>query len=229
MLASPSDSFLDNLQLAADGLSPKNPSDPSYDISVWTDHGKQGIIDELDLGCIPLLGCLDRIHVYTHMFDYLQSHGYQENVNLFPLAFDWRKSAGFNSSILLAKIDQVLAQTGAPKVNILAHSQGGLVTEVALKDPSSAGKVSRVLTMGTPYLGATKALGVLDYGEPCQNEVFGICILDPKEVQKLSTNFPGPVSFRSYYETILGGTPSRCNPVTAPPSCKSQDLENLPP
>src|SRR5439155_9501644 len=65
------------------------------------------------------------------------------------------------------------------------------VTEVALKDPSSVGKVSRVLTMGTPYLGATKALGALDYAEPCLRDAFGICILDRGEAQKLVTNFPG--------------------------------------
>jgi hypothetical protein len=187
MLTSPSDSFLDNLQLADDGVSPKNADDH---ISVWTDHGKQGIIDEIDLGCV-FGHCAYRIQPYTATFDFLESHGYQENVNLFPFAFDWRKSADFNANALIAKIDEVLAQTGAPRVNILAHSQGGLVTEAALANPLSAGKVARVMTMGTPYLGATKALGVLDYGQPCQTEVLGICILDTGEVQKLVTNAPG--------------------------------------
>ncbi len=190
MLTSPSDSFLDNLQLAPDGVSPKDPSDPSYDISVWTDHGKQGIIDEIDLGCV-FGHCAYRIQPYTATFDFLQSHGYQENVNLFPFAFDWRKSAQFNANLLLDKIDQVLAATGARQVDILGHSQGGLVTEAALADPRSIGKVARVMTMGTPYLGAVKALGVLDYAEPCQTEALGICILDNHEVQKLVTNAPG--------------------------------------
>jgi alpha-tubulin suppressor-like RCC1 family protein/pimeloyl-ACP methyl ester carboxylesterase len=208
MAVDPTDTYLDDLQLASDGLSPKDPNDPNFDISVWSDHGTQGVIDELDLGCVTFLGCPIRINFYAHLFDYLESHGYQENVNLFPFAFDWRKSAGFNSSILLAKIDQVLAQTGAPKVNILAHSQGGLVTEVALKDPSSAGKVSRVMTMGTPYLGAAKSLDELDYGEPCQTEMLTICILDPKEVQKLATNFPGVLDLlpsRAYYGQAYPG------------------------
>ncbi len=190
MLTSPSDGFLDNLQLAADGVSPKDPSDPNYDISVWTDHGKQGIIDEIDIGCV-FGHCAYRIQPYTPTFNFLEDHGYTENVNLFPFAFDWRKSAQFNANLLLAKIDDVLATTHAPKVNILAHSQGGLVTEAALADARSIGKVARVMTMGTPYLGATKALGVLDYGEPCQTEVFGFCILNNAEVQKLVTNAPG--------------------------------------
>jgi len=208
LAASRSDTFLDNLQLADDGLNPRDPSDPAYNIGVWTTHGVQGVIDEVDEGCV-FSYCLSRTQFYKPLFDYLESHGYQENVNLFPFAFDWRKSAGWNSSILLAKIDQVLAQTGASKVNILAHSQGGLVTEIALKDPSSVGKISRVLTMGTPYLGVTKALSALDYAEPCLNETHGICILDPHEAQKLITNFPGFLDLlpsRAYYGQAYPGS-----------------------
>jgi hypothetical protein len=190
MFTSPGDGFLDNLQLGDDGLSPRDPGNPFNYIDVWTDHGKQGILDEIDLGCV-FGRCAYRISVYTPLFDYLESHGYQENATLFPFAFDWRKSAEFNAEALLAKIDEVRAATGAPKVDILAHSQGGLVTNAALADARSAGKVARVMTLGTPYLGATKALGVLDYGEPCQREALGICILDNDEAQKLVTNFPG--------------------------------------
>ena len=207
LFLSKSDTLLDNLQLAADGLGPLDPNDPDQDISVWYDHGIEGVIDELDVGC-AFSYCPAKIQFYKPLFDYLKSHGYTEGVNLFPFAYDWRKSAGWNASILLAKIDQVLAQTGAPKVNILAHSQGGLVTEIALKDPSSVGKVSRVLTMGTPYLGAPKALAVLDYAKPCFNEAHGICILNPKEAQKLVTNFPGFLDLlpsRAYYGQAYQG------------------------
>lgn len=45
----------------------------------------------------------------------------------------------------------------------------------------------------------------------------------------LSTNFPGPVDFRAYYAIIPGGTPSRCSPVTAPPSCTPLDIDDLGP
>jgi pimeloyl-ACP methyl ester carboxylesterase len=200
MLLDPNDTWLYNLELADNGLDPKRDWDPFNHISVWTDHGKQGIIDQLDIACIdfnpfPIGPSLKKCYsqkIYSDLFDYLEGHGYQENVNLFPFAFDWRKSAAYNGQKLLDKIDDVLAQTGAQKVNILAHSQGGLVTEAALGDPRSDGKVSRVVTMGTPYLGATKALGVLDYGEPCQSpDIWGYCLLNKGTVQAVSQNFPG--------------------------------------
>ena len=43
----------------------------------------------------------------------------------------------------------------------------------------------------------------------------------------LSTNFPAKVEGRSYVATIPGGSPSRCNPVTAPKSCTAKDVEDL--
>jgi hypothetical protein len=45
----------------------------------------------------------------------------------------------------------------------------------------------------------------------------------------LSTNFPAPVPGMSFVEVIPGGTPSRCNPVTAPSACVAQDIEDLKP
>lgn len=41
----------------------------------------------------------------------------------------------------------------------------------------------------------------------------------------LSTDFPAPVDGSDYYVDIPGGTPARCNPVTAPAICTSAALE----
>jgi len=46
--------------------------------------------------------------------------------------------------------------------------------------------------------------------------------------QMISTDYPAPVSDREYWLDIPGGTPSRCNPVNAPPECRSQEIEDLP-
>jgi len=44
----------------------------------------------------------------------------------------------------------------------------------------------------------------------------------------ISTDFPAPVEGYDYWVEIPGGTPSRCNPITAPEFCASEDIENLP-
>lgn len=42
----------------------------------------------------------------------------------------------------------------------------------------------------------------------------------------ISTDFPEPVAPWVYRFEVPGGTPARCNPVTAPPSCTAQALED---
>ncbi len=42
----------------------------------------------------------------------------------------------------------------------------------------------------------------------------------------VSTDYPAKVSEHDYWLEIPGGTPSRCNPVTAPASCASTDIED---
>ena len=47
-------------------------------------------------------------------------------------------------------IDKVLAATGASKVDIVAHSMGGLVSRVAIKNYGCASKVRKLIMIGTP-------------------------------------------------------------------------------
>lgn len=44
----------------------------------------------------------------------------------------------------------------------------------------------------------------------------------------ISGDFPAPDEGMTYYTHIPGGTPSRCNPVTAPSGCTSEAIESLP-
>ena len=47
--------------------------------------------------------------------------------------------------------------------------------------------------------------------------------------QFLSTDMPGPSDDRGYSLVIPEGSPSRCNPLTAPSDCSSAAIESLPP
>jgi len=44
--------------------------------------------------------------------------------------------------------------------------------------------------------------------------------------QFVTTDYPAPVSYTDYWLDIPGGTPSRCNPVTAPADCVSTAIED---
>lgn len=144
----------------------------------------------------------------------LVAAGYVPGRTLFTYPFDWRKSVTAGAAGLLDKIDAIRAQTHAPQVDILAHSQGGLVTRVALTLPESVGKVRRVLTMATPFYGAAKLLSVLMTGEPCiPNDVFlnlvfwrvAYCPTNGPTVQQLLRTLPGPhdlLPSLSYFDAV---------------------------
>ena len=57
---------------------------------------------------------------------------------------------------LASKIDAILAQTGARRVIVVAHSMGGLVTRAYLRKHGSA-RTARVVTLGTPHHGSMMA------------------------------------------------------------------------
>ena len=60
------------------------------------------------------------------------------------------------SAQLDARIDEVLAATGADRVALVGHSMGGLVARAYLRRYGS-GKVALVLTLGTPHHGSVHA------------------------------------------------------------------------
>lgn len=193
------DEHLDVLALAANGV---DPADPDDEISVSTGRGIDGLIAETEL-CTPIY-CKHLSDVYKPMFRILEEdYGYTRGQDLFPFAFDWRLSSKSNGELLNDFIDQVLATTGATRVNIVAHSQGGLVTRNAVESPRSIGKVGRVTTLGTPNLGATKLHGVLDLKQPCQANAPVGCFLNRSKAQELTTNWPGALELlpsRSFFD-----------------------------
>ena len=57
---------------------------------------------------------------------------------------------------LARKVDAIVAATGAPRVIVVAHSMGGLVTRAYLRRYGSA-RIARVLTIGSPHHGSVLA------------------------------------------------------------------------
>lgn len=200
-----SDSHFNVLRLQADGRTPFRPNDPAYQITVDRGDGIDGIIDQVEL-CLFTV-CAGVSDVYGSTFTHLEDRGYRRGEDLVAFAFDWRLDTDTNAQLLLDEIDDVLSRTGAPRVNLVAHSQGGLIVRAALNAPRSVGKVARVATVGTPVLGVTRSLGVLDYREPCQSvELFGACVINRAKAQQLVTNWPGALALlpsAPYYQAYL--------------------------
>ncbi len=129
----------------------------------------------------------------TDTFDGLIStliaDGYTEGTDLFVFPYDWRKSDSDDAVLLKSKIDEVLAQTGGSKVDIIAHSMGGLIASKYVAD-NTAEKVDKLIFIGTPHLGAPKAFKALMYGDDMGIKLGSLSFLHPPELKKISQNFP---------------------------------------
>ncbi len=68
-------------------------------------------------------------------------------------SYDWRNSNADSAEKLKLAIDKILEETNSEKVDIVAHSMGGLVTSVYYTKYGSE-KIDKIITCGTPYEGA---------------------------------------------------------------------------
>ena len=87
-------------------------------------------------------------------------------------------------------IQQALINSPTGKVNIIAHSMGGLVTKEYLSRPSNSDGINNVILLGVPNLGAPKAFKVLNYGDDFGLSNFGIGLNDQK-AKEISQNMLG--------------------------------------
>ncbi|MGB8954592.1 MAG: alpha/beta fold hydrolase [Tumebacillaceae bacterium] len=95
---------------------------------------------------------------YNHMIDMMYSRGYIAGKTLFGLPYDWRQDYAKEFDNITATINQALAASGQSKVAIVAHSQGGLLLKSYLiAHPEMNAKIDRLITLGTPFLGAALA------------------------------------------------------------------------
>jgi pimeloyl-ACP methyl ester carboxylesterase len=84
---------------------------------------------------------------------------------VYEAPWDWRMPAvrpDYNNHVawkdyLKPIIDRAKSETGAQKVDIVAHSMGGLMTRAYIQDLDYAGDIGRFAMVGTPNEGSAKA------------------------------------------------------------------------
>ncbi|MDP2709302.1 MAG: hypothetical protein Q8O93_04675 [bacterium] len=102
-------------------------------------------------------------HTYDNLMEALIAAGYRENSlgeeepNLFTFPYDWRADNNITAGLLKEKIRQVKEITGAAKVDLVAHSMGGLVARSYIQGDGYLNDVDQVIFLGTPHLGAPES------------------------------------------------------------------------
>jgi pimeloyl-ACP methyl ester carboxylesterase len=93
-----------------------------------------------------------------------------EPVAVYPFAYDWRHPLEVIELQLADFVDEVIERTklmrhyhasgyaNAPKVNLVAHSMGGLIVTGYLARRGPTARVAKVATLATPFLGSFEAV-----------------------------------------------------------------------
>lgn len=138
----------------------------------------------LEIGCIPL---------WISLYD-----SFSSDYDVLLFRYDWRLSCANAATQLEAFVQDYT------EVIFVAHSMGGLVASKFLATSSAnRAKVSKVITIGTPYMGSVKGLFVMESGDftpflplPAQKET----------VKNLVKNFP------AVYELLPTSRYLNCHP-----------------
>ncbi len=134
-----------------------------------------------------------------------KNQGYVENETLFTFPYDWRYGVSgkyadgkTNSDLLKEKIQAIMAQTGASKVNVVAHSMGGLIVKKYVTDNQTNSHIDKAVFVGVPNTGSVEAVKTL-----LQGDNFDIPWLNDAEVKKISANMPSSYDLlpsQKYYD-----------------------------
>jgi pimeloyl-ACP methyl ester carboxylesterase len=130
-----------------------------------------------DLHVLP--GVWTAVKGYDKLLSRLRSLGYREQSagadappgSLLPIAYDWRLSCRLNAARLAGLVEPALERwraQGGPHVDaqvvFVCHSMGGLIARWYIEEGGGAEVTRKLITLGTPYRGAARALGQLVNG-----------------------------------------------------------------
>ncbi|MFI6542948.1 hypothetical protein ACIBO9_06845 [Streptomyces prunicolor] len=134
--------------------------------------------------------------------------------------YDWRLPVAHNARLLIERAIQHLAdwrshpeQDAArradpdgdqpPRLVLIAHSMGGLLARHACQDSALAHEVRAVLTLGTPFYGAPKAVLLLASGRDSPLR------MPRARVRELASGLPGVHDLLPAYRCVADGTGAR--------------------
>jgi pimeloyl-ACP methyl ester carboxylesterase len=185
MANSGSDDYLNALALAPDGTQISGNAMVTPDIV----REATGTYNRL---LIPIP--LDQT-VYGNLIRTFTDIGYTEGQDLFVAPYDWRLDIASSAAAVGAVIQNAVAHSADGKINIIAHSMGGLVVKDYLAGiaatASGTAFVDKLIFDGVPQLGAPFIFKALQYGDNLGFTVGPFSVLNPSEVKSIVQNMPG--------------------------------------
>jgi len=113
------------------------------------------------------------LHTYDNLIATLEVNGYVENKSLFTFPYEWRDSNVITANLLkdkIASVKQECLDAGLPDINcsrvdLVAHSMGGLVAREYIQSGQYQNDVDQLIFLGTPHKGSPKDYLTWEAGE----------------------------------------------------------------
>lgn len=99
--------------------------------------------------------------VWTTMVGNFKRDGWTD-AGLFAWSYDTRQSNTVTADLIRQKVEEILAQTGAARVDVITHSMGGLSSRHYLKNLGGDARVDAWVSLGGPNHGTDFALACFD-------------------------------------------------------------------
>lgn len=96
------------------------------------------------------------VHQYDQLIQAFEDAGLERDRDFYVVFYDWRGSnIDSAEDYLVPVIDKALSDNNADKVDIVAHSMGGLVARAYIQGDNYRNDVSDFITLGTPHYGSS--------------------------------------------------------------------------
>ncbi len=177
------------------------------------DDGQLDVL--LDLKNLFTKGVLKKTLFANYFADLEESlglNGFKEKDSLFFFGYDWRqdvdnlawKGVSSTTKTLAEYINEVRVKTGSEKVDIVAHSMGGLLVKSYLNHfGEENNNIRKFIDIATPHLGSPFAPKTLIFGDNIGSDLLGKDVVSPKKIKEISQNFPSIYALipsKNYYD-----------------------------
>ncbi len=129
----------------------------------------------------------------------------QNNRPVFTFPYDWRLDNAGNADLLNTFIEKtVLLVSGASKVDIVAHSMGGLLVRRYARE-YGVGRIRKVIYLATPHLGSPNSFGELSFNNSL-GQFLHIDFIPDATLAILSRTFPSVFELLPRYPFVFSDT-----------------------
>lgn len=105
----------------------------------------------------------------------LKNFGYEEGCTIFDVPYDWRLDVrDVVNKYLIPAINKAKQAAGTTKVNIIAHSMGGLVVREYIQGSYYQDDIDRFAMIGTPNHGSGNAYPLWEGGDPFTADIIAM-------------------------------------------------------